>query len=88
MTYVRHMDPSLNHNLRTQTAKDVGKLILEFCRAAAHPHTMQRLEDAFLYHIRSYASSALLDCPREAEKYREEVANIIQRARVITQQYR
>lgn len=80
------MDTSLNRSLRQEVAEDEGRLTLEFCRAARHPHAMRRLQEAFEWHLQSYVKSALLDKGRDAQQYREEVCRLITRAKEITQE--
>ena len=84
MPDVRHMDPSLNLVVRRDVAADSGKLLLEFCRAVGHKQVMQRLEDAFTYHLSCYVVSALQSNTRTAQTSREEVCRLIRRARELT----
>jgi hypothetical protein len=87
MPYVRMPDYTLNQHIRRQVAQDILDLTVEFCRAASHPYTMRRLEDAFNYHLVSWATSALIDRERGADKQLKEVRRLIDRAREISAQY-
>jgi len=80
-------DYTLNQNVRRQVAQDVIRLTIEFCQAATHPYTMKRLEDAFNYHLVSWATSALIAQERGADKQLKEVRHLIDRAREVSAQY-
>lgn len=80
MPDVRHMDFSLNKNLQTKLAKELGVLAQDFCQAIGSPYIMRRLEDAFTYHLQAYADYTRSGMPKSANSHRHEVQRIINRA--------
>ena len=81
-------DYTLNLNLRHQVAQEVLDLTNEFCRAATHPRAMRRLEDAFNFHLVSWAVSVLIDRDKGAGKQMQEIRRLIDRAKEISAGYK
>lgn len=86
MPDTRHMDTTLNMNIRRRVADEMVEIVTDFCRAVTHPIAMKRLEDAFVYHLDSYITSSLQNNTREASSYRVEIDHLIRRAKEISKQ--